>query len=321
MSILLIALEVLKWIGILLLFLLGILLVFLLLVLFSPIRYEAEGEKKQDMKGWVKIDWIFRIIRFSLSFTASEGIRYSAKVLTFSLLDSEMEPKPKKEKRRKKQLEPVKKPEPEKTEQTTPIEQKISSEKTEKESKKIEKRKVSMEMQKERKMADQEKKSSESQQKEEKPPVIRKIKMTQQIQEEKPKEENFSDSSEEEQKKEKLNKDYFLKMSMEEKKKLFTITKRLVCRIGKSVFPKKIRADLEFGTGDPALTGEILGAASVAQIMMNEECRIKANFHHAMIEGELWIRGRVFLASLGFEVIRFILEKPIRKIIVLYWKG
>ena len=61
-------LLILKVIGILILTVLGILLALLLCVLFVPICYKADIEKKsqQNLKGTIRISWLLHIISFHI---------------------------------------------------------------------------------------------------------------------------------------------------------------------------------------------------------------------------------------------------------------
>ena len=64
---------ILKWILIILGVLLGLLLLAVLLILFCPVRYRAEGEKKgsdplQNIHGSFQVSWLFHIIAFEAAY-------------------------------------------------------------------------------------------------------------------------------------------------------------------------------------------------------------------------------------------------------------
>ena len=67
-----IILMILKFLGIGLGILILIALVLLLLVLFVPVRYEANGEKQEQMRGSGKIHWLFRIVSFQVTYENEE---------------------------------------------------------------------------------------------------------------------------------------------------------------------------------------------------------------------------------------------------------
>lgn len=311
MKLLLILLGILKIIGIVLLVLLGILLFLLLVILLTPIEYEAEGEKRQDMKGWAKIRWLFGLVRIKVVYSGAEGIDISAKVFLFTLFDSKAEPKPeKKRKKKKEQLEPVKKPIPEKE----PVpERKDTSPDTKPERKKTE-------------TLDMPKKQIQFEQKEAKPkkeehpsekPIVRRVKMTE------IKEEANAGKQEEKQpeKTEEFGLDYLKRMSYDDKKKLIKACIRVTKRLLKNVLPKNCRGDLKFGTGDPALTGQLLGLGAMIKGILGDNFYVKANFQETMAEGGLWLKGRIFVGIICLALIQFALQKPVWNIIKLYWKG
>lgn len=74
---------ILKWILIILGVLLGLLLLAVLLILFCPVRYRAEGEKKgsdplQNIHGSFQVSWLFHIIAFEAAYgegTLTQRIR------------------------------------------------------------------------------------------------------------------------------------------------------------------------------------------------------------------------------------------------------
>lgn len=92
-------LTVLKIIGIVLLVILGLVLCILLTVLLVPIRYQADVSYPDKPYANVQINWLLRLLRVRLSFEGK--LRYSVKVLFFTLLSSEKKEKKKKKKKRR----------------------------------------------------------------------------------------------------------------------------------------------------------------------------------------------------------------------------
>ncbi len=78
--------SILRVLGIILLVLLGILLVILLLVLFMPIIYRAEGEKQNKLLASAKVRWLFGLLR--AEFIYPEPGSLVVKVLFFKVFDS-----------------------------------------------------------------------------------------------------------------------------------------------------------------------------------------------------------------------------------------
>ena len=89
-----------KWIGIVLLAVLLLLLLLVFLVLFSPINYRVEGEKKNAPGGLFRVSWLLGAIRCRGSYDADNGLKIRLKVLWLTLPGGE--PKEKKTKKVKK---------------------------------------------------------------------------------------------------------------------------------------------------------------------------------------------------------------------------
>ena len=95
-----IILLILKIIGIVILALLGILLGVLLLVLFVPIRYVIEGEKKAELTLHGRVSWLLRILCVKFQYIGNE-FQYKVKVFGITIIDS-LKPRVKKIKQKKK---------------------------------------------------------------------------------------------------------------------------------------------------------------------------------------------------------------------------
>lgn len=90
-----IVLLILKILGIALLVILGVILLLLLLILFVPVRYQAEGEIKEDMRFGIKgrVHYLLHIVSLQF-FYLEDGFSYTAKIFGIPL-----KPKRKKKKR------------------------------------------------------------------------------------------------------------------------------------------------------------------------------------------------------------------------------
>ena len=95
-----IILLILKIIGIVILALLGFLLGVLLLILFIPIRYVIEGEKKAELTLHGRVSWLLRILCVKFQYIGNE-FQYKVKVFGVTILDS-LKPRVKKIKQKKK---------------------------------------------------------------------------------------------------------------------------------------------------------------------------------------------------------------------------
>ncbi|MBR5122655.1 MAG: hypothetical protein IKU91_03785, partial [Anaerotignum sp.] len=112
MKALLILLGILKWLGIILLALLVLILLIVLVVMLSPIRYEAAGEKKEELCGSFGVSWLFGAVKADGTYTPAENLQLKVKVLWMTLVGGEEKPKkkkkPKKAKKKKSEKEAVK---------------------------------------------------------------------------------------------------------------------------------------------------------------------------------------------------------------------
>lgn len=81
-----IILKILSVLGIILLVLLSMAFILVLLVFFFPITYRVYGKKKDEMSAWVKINWLFGLLR--IRFAYPEPGRLTVKLLFFKLFDS-----------------------------------------------------------------------------------------------------------------------------------------------------------------------------------------------------------------------------------------
>lgn len=93
------------------------------------------------------------------------------------------------------------------------------------------------------------------------------------------------------------------------------ITKGVICvvkdnviKLLKHILPRKIDTELIFGTGDPCLTGEILGAAAVIMAATNKRINITPDFERFVLEGYIRAKGRIRIATVLFIAIKVILS-------------
>ena len=79
--------------------------------------------------------------------------------------------------------------------------------------------------------------------------------------------------------------------------------------------PKKLNIAVEFGTGDPCLTGQLLGGLSILYGYYGETVQITPNFETKILEGSIFCKGRIRLFTLLIICIKLILNKEFRKLI------
>lgn len=81
-------------------------------------------------------------------------------------------------------------------------------------------------------------------------------------------------------------------------KKAFGILKKEVFRLWKVIRPRTLRMWVHFGFEDPYLTGKVLAALSMLYPWYGDSVEIEPNFEEKVLEGNLHIRGRLYLVWL-----------------------
>lgn len=79
--------------------------------------------------------------------------------------------------------------------------------------------------------------------------------------------------------------------------------------------PKKIRGDILFGTGDPATTGQALGALGAVYGFLPKDLSITPDFENQVYEGTIYIKGRLRLIHLLIVAIRLFADRDFRYVV------
>lgn len=309
MKALLILLGILKWLGIILLALLVLILLLVLVVMFSPIRYRLQGEKKEEISGTFGVSWLFGAVKVDGGYSPAENLKLKVKVLWMTLVGGEEKPE-KKKKKPKKKTEPkketkkelVKQPDLQAAEKTEPKkEEKPAAEKKQE----VPKQKMKQPQQ---------------------PKTVRRVKLSE-IEEKPPTEDTEITLLEEdetfftgetEEKKEKIPPIVKEIWSIEDKKGIFKALGKLLKRLMKGILPGDIFVKATVGTGDPTTTGYVLALAGMLTAKFGNDIQIKGDFTKATAEDvEVAVKGGIVLGKLVWAVLAFVLTKPVRKAI---WK-
>lgn len=297
LGVILTILKILLWI-VLAIILLVLLLV--LLILFMPIRYRVEGAFYDDYDAKVKVGYLGARVR--ANFSKEEGLFYKVRFLGIPILSSkkkekdeqeeeEQKKKPKDKTAKKKEKKPDKKRDIKSDKKTdTKVEtQQIVANPTDSDKNKIESITVT----------DQDLLDFEQQTVAEKPPSVveRLTELKETVTTKKDHVQSF------------LEKD-FTKRTIERGKKL-------LLRILKTILPKKAKGNLTLGLSNPADTGVAAGAISVLLPLYNGWFHIEPDFHHQVVEGDLWFKGKIRLAVIVFPALRIILSRDLRRTLAL----
>ena len=81
------------------------------------------------------------------------------------------------------------------------------------------------------------------------------------------------------------------------------------------VLPRKLEVFGIVGTGDPASTGQIMAIQGMLYPWHKGNIRLKPDFEEKHIEGELHLKGRIRLGTLGICGLRILLNKNVRRLI------
>lgn len=93
-------------------------------------------------------------------------------------------------------------------------------------------------------------------------------------------------------------------------KKVWWGIKRLV----KCVFPKKLKANIHFGTGDPCSTGKVLGVIGLTYHLYQKNVNIMPNFTEEIYEGDVFAKSKIHLFTILITGIQVILDKNVRQL-------
>jgi len=282
-----ILLLLLKILGILLL----ILLFLILLILFHPIFYKVSGkiDEKAVIQG--KVRWLFKIIGLDF-FVNGTNYSYSVKIFGRQIVsdektesDDENEPD-ETDKEIDAPVESVKQTEVESTKDTKPIQEKTSSEQTSF-VKKIEKNAS----------ANDEKKS------------VKERFQGFKVKLEKLKEKIASILE--------LLSKIKIEFKDEQNRQALSHVWKEVIYILKKLKPRYVKAELDYGTEDPALTGQITGILSMLPLVYKYDAHLYPDFFadKVYVQGDFYVKGHVYLWHLLLVVIHMFKDRNIRRML------
>lgn len=78
---------------------------------------------------------------------------------------------------------------------------------------------------------------------------------------------------------------------------------------------KKLSGRVHFGFDDPATTGKVLGGLSVFYPVYQENLKIEPDFEHEVLDGDLYVRGRIRVINLLIPALKVKLDKGLNKMI------
>ena len=90
---------------------------------------------------------------------------------------------------------------------------------------------------------------------------------------------------------------------------------RTVGKLLGHIRPRKLRVKGRLGFDDPARTGQIFGIIGMLMPLYGEHIQLEAVFDEKVMEGGLYLSGRIRIGSLLWLMIRLILRKEVRRLI------
>ena len=83
----------------------------------------------------------------------------------------------------------------------------------------------------------------------------------------------------------------------------------------KKIKPSKIEGDIVFGTGDPATTGQAIGAIAAVYGFFPEKFHITPDFEEQKYEGTLHVKGKLRLIHVVKIIVKLIADKNFRYVV------
>ena len=83
----------------------------------------------------------------------------------------------------------------------------------------------------------------------------------------------------------------------------------------KGFLPNKISGSLDYGSGDPAKTGQMLAIAAATIPVHKNKIALTPHFEDKVLFGDIAMRGSIYLYKVVFALVRIILNKDIQYVI------
>lgn len=313
-------LHILAVIGIVALIVIAVIVAFVLLLLFFPFKYkvkaivnygkeeeeESESLKKLDVKA--VIYWLFHFLRIELRLDKSD-FKYKVRLFGIVIISTEKSEKKKLKKREKERKEYQKKKAVREAEEAKMAKVEDAEKAEDKDAETSEKSTVEPEDK-----CDETSKST-----------IDKLKEAHK------KDEDKSDKAEkvekDEEKEEKSGffakiksvfaglKKVFTFLRDEQNKKTLKLVKDQMIKAIKEVRPGKFKGYIAYGTGDPALTGKLLGVIAVAFGVVGRSMSVVPDFERKKFDGDFFVKGRFRIAVLLGIFLKLYRDKNIKKLL------
>lgn len=303
-------LNILKIIGIILLCILSFILVLLLLILFVPVRYRLKVVRKEQDDAIVhadaKVTWLLHLL--SASFRYPEAAYLKVRVFGIPVYSTEKKEQDKTEQDKNEQ---------DKSEQNGHELARVKADEAKQKDKTEEKAEGKAVEKKEEKQDEELEKLLEEKLKEdeEEPTLIRFIKkLLEKLIKIKYTILQICDKIKHIVK----NLRYYVAiMKSDCFQRAFSLCKEEVFSLIKSIMPRKLKGSFLIGTGDPASTAQILAVHGMLYPFIGNHITIVPDFENTVIEGDLFIKGRITVFKILKTAVKVYFNKDVRKVLRL----
>lgn len=323
-----IILEILKWIGIVLLTVLSLVILILLSVLFIPIRYKVKGQYEDEPDAAVTVSWLFHLIHFKIRFR--KKLAWQVRIFGILFMGSEKSRKirkPKSQKNRsdaedhKKDVQLTEQSEEPGFQAETELSKcaeildSPNQPQTPNQSQTPEQPQIPMTSE-----SDAEVKQPRENRIKNFFSFIRKIwsKIIHAMR-------NIRYTMKKICDKIKQVRDhiayYHEVITGEEGQAAIRLIKTELGKLLLHIAPKKCRINVSFGFDDPATTGQIMAILGMIYPIWSYDISIHPDFENAVIKGNVYIRGRIRLFTLIRIAWKVYFNKNLKKVLVLLQKG
>ena len=100
----------------------------------------------------------------------------------------------------------------------------------------------------------------------------------------------------------------------------YTLVKKKLLKIIKMILPDKVKADVNFGTGDPATTAELLGVYGMMYPKLYKKVNFTPEFEEKVLEGEAHIKGHITLFTIVWSAAVCYFNRDVKKVIKRFKK-
>lgn len=97
-----------------------------------------------------------------------------------------------------------------------------------------------------------------------------------------------------------------------ENQQLFGRVKNRAFKVLKSIRPRVLHANIHIGTGSPDTTGYLCGLYGMLSPILGNNVSIEADFEKAVLEGNVYVKGRITLFTILLQAGKILLDKQLR---------